>query len=64
MKLTEKGNLEGHKYLPKDAYQKSDGGSVRSDLEKTRLLHLGNVKKTPHPQFFIARVNSNGKIET
>ena len=30
------------------------GGSVRSDL-KTRLLHLGNVEKPPHPQFFAQR---------
>ena len=42
-------------YLPKDAHQKSDGGSVRSDLKKTRLLHLGNVEKPPHPQFSAKR---------
>ena len=31
------------------------GGSVRSDLKKTRLLHLGNVEKQPHPQFSAQR---------
>ena len=36
-----------NRYLPKDAHQKSEGGSVRYDLKKTRLLHLGNVEK-PH----------------
>ena len=30
-------------------------GSVRSDLTKTRLLHLGNVGKPPHPHFFAQR---------
>ena len=44
-----------HRYLPKDAHQKSDGGSERSDLKKTRLLHLGNVEKPPHPQFSAQR---------
>ena len=27
------------------------GGSVKSDLEKTRLLNLRNVEKPTHPQF-------------
>ena len=31
------------------------GGSVRSDLKKNRLLHLGNVEKPPHPQLFAQR---------
>ena len=31
------------------------GGSVRSDLKKTRLLHLGNVEKPLHPQFSAQR---------
>ena len=31
------------------------GGSVWSDLKKTRLLHLGNVEKPPHPQFSAQR---------
>ena len=39
----------------KDAHQKSEGGSVRSDLKKTRLLHLGTVEKPPHPQFSAQR---------
>ena len=30
-------------------------GSVRSDFKKTRLLHLGNFGKPPHPQFFAQR---------
>ena len=30
-------------------------GSVRSDLKKTRLLHLGDVEKPPHPQFSAQR---------
>ena len=25
--------------------------SVRSDFKKTRLLHLGNLEKPPHPHF-------------
>ena len=29
---------------------KNLGGSVRSDLKKTRLLHLENVEKTLYPQ--------------
>ena len=29
--------------------------SVRSDLKKTRLLHLGNVEKPLHLQFFAQR---------
>ena len=31
------------------------GGSVRSGLKKTRLLHLGNVEKPHHPQVFAQR---------
>ena len=31
------------------------GGSARSDLKKTRLLHLGNVEKLPHPQLLAQR---------
>ena len=30
-------------------------GSVRSDLKKTRLVHLGNVEKSTHPQFSARR---------
>ena len=32
------------------------GGDGRSDLKKTRLLHLGNVEKPPHPQFSAQRM--------
>ena len=28
---------------------------MRFDLEKTRLLHLGNVEKSPHPHFSAQR---------
>ena len=42
-------------YFSKDAHQKSEGGSVRSDVKKTRLLHLGNVEKPPHPQLSAQR---------
>ena len=42
-------------FFPKDAHQKSEGGSVRSDFKKTRLLHLGNVEKPPHPQLSAQR---------
>ena len=31
------------------------GGSVRSNFEKTRLLHLENLEKPPHPQFSAQR---------
>ena len=43
-------------YIPKDAHNKSEGGgSFRSNLKKTRLLHLGNVEKLPHTQFSAQR---------
>ena len=42
-----------NRYFPKNAHQKSDGRSVRSDLKK--LLHLGNVEKSHHPQLFAQR---------
>ena len=42
------------KDFPKDARQKSEGVSeVR--FRKIRLLHLGKVKKPPHPQFIAQR---------
>ena len=44
-----------NRYFPKNAHEKSEGGSVRSDFKKTRLLHLRNVEKPPHPQFFALR---------
>ena len=55
IKPTEKLNLERLKSVfTKDAFQKSEGVSeVR--FRKTRLLHLGNVEKPPHPQFFAQR---------
>ena len=28
---------------------------MRSDLKKTRLFHLRNVEKPPHPQFYAQR---------
>ena len=31
------------------------GGVSEVRFKKTRLLHLGNVKKLPHPQFFTKR---------
>ena len=42
---------------------------MRSDLKKTRLLHLGNVEKPPHPQFSAQRapgltISCNRKIST
>ena len=41
MKLTERGNLEGHKL---DAHQKSDGESVRSDSKKLDSFTLETSK--------------------
>ena len=38
-----------------DAHPKSEGGVSEVRFKKTRLLHLGNVKKLPHPQFFTKR---------
>ena len=53
IKTTENESWKGlNRYFPKDAHQKSEGGSVRSDLKKSRLLHLGSVEKPPHPKFF------------
>ena len=43
-----------NRYFRKDAHQKSEGvREVR--LKKTRLIHLGNVEKPPHPQFSAQR---------
>ena len=56
MKPTENEICKGlNRYFSKDAHQKSEGGSVRSDLKKTRLLHRGNVEKPPHLQFSAQR---------
>ena len=42
-------------YFPKDAHQKSEGGVSEVRLKKTRLFHLGNVEKPPHPQLSVQR---------
>ena len=43
-------------YFQKDAYQKSEGRGVSNvRFKKTRLFHLGNVKKPPHPQLSAQR---------
>ena len=42
--------------IPKDAHQKSEGRGVsKVRFKKTRLLHLGNDEKPPHPQFSAQR---------
>ena len=42
-------------YFPIDAHQKSEGGQWGPIKKKTRLFHLGNVEKPPHPQFSARR---------
>ena len=54
IKTTEKRKLEGLGIFQKIRF-KNLKGAVRSDLTKTRLLHLGNLEKPPHPQLSAQR---------
>ena len=55
-KLNEKWNLEGLKLVfSKRCASKIWWEVSEVRFKKTRLLHLGNVEKPPHPQFSVQR---------
>ena len=52
-----------NRYFPKDAHQKSEGEVSEVRFRKTRLLHLGNVEKPPHPHISAQRAPEGLVVE-